>query len=277
MEIAGGKRSHEKSAVISLPFVNLQPSNPTKNYTCLHFAAEEYRKQQQKSILIFDQPLFIKAMDIVFQSDESDMLCMDIMRLGGFYLLMTYVVTSEDDLEDHLRYKLAPYPQSLFDNVTLCTGTKSDIIQAPSDANVLVVETAKTEAKSGRTAVVGTHLIFIHDLMRCDTTYAFYNRGPLSGFKKLQNDRVEAVFYNLNVMQNYVAAAEWGWNVKRGQYSPILSTLSSCAKNCECRRSSLPCSSMTVNVWENSASVEIFRTQKMKSMSTTARPMNLLS
>ncbi|KAJ8888474.1 hypothetical protein PR048_007964 [Dryococelus australis] len=48
MEIAAGKISYEKSAVIPLPFVNLQPSNPASINTCFRFAAEGCRKRQQR-------------------------------------------------------------------------------------------------------------------------------------------------------------------------------------------------------------------------------------
>ncbi|GBN00780.1 hypothetical protein AVEN_126226-1 [Araneus ventricosus] len=71
MRIAAGKRCYEKSAMILLPFVNLQPSIPTSINTCLRFAAEEYRKRQQSCIVTFDLPLFIKHMDIVSQEDET--------------------------------------------------------------------------------------------------------------------------------------------------------------------------------------------------------------
>ncbi|GBN93397.1 hypothetical protein AVEN_189782-1 [Araneus ventricosus] len=64
----------EKSAVIPLPFVILQPSNLTSIYTCLRFADEECRKRQQRYIMTFVQPLFIKAMDIVSQADDTDEL-----------------------------------------------------------------------------------------------------------------------------------------------------------------------------------------------------------
>ncbi|GBM54180.1 hypothetical protein AVEN_64526-1 [Araneus ventricosus] len=91
MEITAGKRCYAKSAVILLAFVNLQPSNPTLIKTCLRFAAEKFRKRQQSCIVTFDQPLFIKAMDIVSQADEIDELSKVIVRLGGFHLLMSYM------------------------------------------------------------------------------------------------------------------------------------------------------------------------------------------
>ncbi|KAJ8897634.1 hypothetical protein PR048_002983 [Dryococelus australis] len=85
------KRSYEKSAVIPCPSSILQNSNPTSVNTCLRFAAEECRKRQQRCIVMFDKPLFIKAMDIVFWADETDELSKMIVRLGGFHLLMSYM------------------------------------------------------------------------------------------------------------------------------------------------------------------------------------------
>ncbi|GBL80795.1 hypothetical protein AVEN_26231-1 [Araneus ventricosus] len=66
------KRLYEKSTVIPLPFVNFQPSNRTSVNTCLCFAVEECRKRQQRCIMTFVQPTFIKAMDIVSQADDTD-------------------------------------------------------------------------------------------------------------------------------------------------------------------------------------------------------------
>ncbi|GBM91898.1 hypothetical protein AVEN_112925-1 [Araneus ventricosus] len=91
MEIAAGKKCYEKSAVMPLPFVNLQPFNPTSINTCLRFAAEEYKKRQQRCIVTFDQSLFIKDMDIVFRADETDELSKVIVKLNRFHLLMSYM------------------------------------------------------------------------------------------------------------------------------------------------------------------------------------------
>ncbi|GBO20054.1 hypothetical protein AVEN_139696-1 [Araneus ventricosus] len=82
-----------KSAVIPLPFVNLQPSNPTSINTYLRFAAEECRKRQQRCIVTFDQSLFFKTMDVVSQAGEIYELCKVIVRLDGFHLLMSYMGT----------------------------------------------------------------------------------------------------------------------------------------------------------------------------------------
>ncbi|GBM61462.1 hypothetical protein AVEN_96571-1 [Araneus ventricosus] len=42
-------------------------------------------------MVTFHQPLFIKAMDIVSQANETDDLSKVIVRLGGFHLLMSYM------------------------------------------------------------------------------------------------------------------------------------------------------------------------------------------
>ncbi|GBM09224.1 hypothetical protein AVEN_226719-1 [Araneus ventricosus] len=79
----------------TLAFVNLQPSNPTSVNTCLCFADGECRKRQQRCIMTFVQPPFIKAVDIVSQADNTDELPQVIVRLGGFHLLMSYVGSVE--------------------------------------------------------------------------------------------------------------------------------------------------------------------------------------
>ncbi|GBN79298.1 hypothetical protein AVEN_78919-1 [Araneus ventricosus] len=91
MEIAAGKRCYDKSAVIPFPVVNLQPSNPTSNNPCLRFAVEECRKQQQRCIVTFYLPLFIRAIDIVPQEDVIDEPSNVIVILGEFHLLMSYM------------------------------------------------------------------------------------------------------------------------------------------------------------------------------------------
>ncbi|GBM27735.1 hypothetical protein AVEN_25354-1 [Araneus ventricosus] len=68
------------------------PSNPTSTNTCLRFAAEECSKRQQRCIVTFYQPLFIKSMDIVSQANETDELSKVIVKLGGFHLHMSYMV-----------------------------------------------------------------------------------------------------------------------------------------------------------------------------------------
>lgn len=91
IKVAARHHEYETSAVIPLPFVNLEPTNLTTINTCVRYAAEECQKRRQKCIVTFDQPLFIKAVDIVSQADETDVLSSVIVRLGGLHLLMSYM------------------------------------------------------------------------------------------------------------------------------------------------------------------------------------------
>ena len=57
---------YETSAVLPLPFVNLDPGNLSIIYTSLLFAVEHCKKDNHPfCIVTFDQPLYAKAMDIV--------------------------------------------------------------------------------------------------------------------------------------------------------------------------------------------------------------------
>lgn len=77
------------SGVEPLPFINMDPSNLSTIYTALLFARRECDKNRQKTCIVtFDQPLFIKAFEIVLSSDDLN----DFMvRLGGFHLLMSFM------------------------------------------------------------------------------------------------------------------------------------------------------------------------------------------
>ena len=80
---------YDTSKVQRLPFINLDPSNSSTIYTALCFAADECLKQKQcHCVVTFDQPLYWKAVNIVEGSEELSSL---IIRLGGFYLLMSYL------------------------------------------------------------------------------------------------------------------------------------------------------------------------------------------
>lgn len=59
-------QAYETSQVEALPFINLDPGNLSTLYTALPFATEECRRCGQDTCLVtFDQPLYIKAVDIV--------------------------------------------------------------------------------------------------------------------------------------------------------------------------------------------------------------------
>lgn len=77
------------SDVVALPFINLDPNNLSTVYTALLFAQSEASKYNRNyCIVTFDQPLFIKAVDIVAASTELSNV---VARLGGFHLLMSFM------------------------------------------------------------------------------------------------------------------------------------------------------------------------------------------
>lgn len=77
------------SDVVALPFINLDPNNLSTVYTALLFAQSEASKYNRNyCIVTFDQPLFIKAVDIITASPE---LANVVARLGGFHLLMSFM------------------------------------------------------------------------------------------------------------------------------------------------------------------------------------------
>ena len=81
--------SYDVSQVDALPFINMDPSNPSTIYTALRFALKESRKYNNKTCFVtFDQPLYIKAVEIVEASQD---LAGVVVRLGGFHLLMSYM------------------------------------------------------------------------------------------------------------------------------------------------------------------------------------------
>lgn len=88
-----GARSMKTSAVLPLPFMNLNSSKPTTIFTVLEFAAGLAAKQgQQNSLATFDKRLFSKAMDVVSQVEAaSSPLKKLFIRLGGFHLHMSFL------------------------------------------------------------------------------------------------------------------------------------------------------------------------------------------
>ena len=84
--------SYNTSEILPLPFVNLDPSNPSTIYTCLLHATEEGEKiGQSKTVVTFDQPLYAKACEMVLAAEPNSPLSHLIIRLGGFYLLKSYL------------------------------------------------------------------------------------------------------------------------------------------------------------------------------------------
>jgi hypothetical protein len=89
MQTAVRSENHHKTRVEILPFINLDPSNPSTIYTALSFAKKEYDLHGINTCFVtFDQPLYIKAAEIVAASKDLPNV---VVRLGGFHLLMSYM------------------------------------------------------------------------------------------------------------------------------------------------------------------------------------------
>ncbi|XP_063235988.1 uncharacterized protein LOC134538524 [Bacillus rossius redtenbacheri] len=81
----------KSSYIMGVPFINLNPSNPSTIFTALCFAAEQCKKRNQTCIVTFDQPLFLKAFEIVSSAEGSSDISKIVLRLGGFHLLMSFM------------------------------------------------------------------------------------------------------------------------------------------------------------------------------------------
>ena len=77
------------SRIEVLPFINLEPSNPSTIYTALCYAQKLCDDNNLRvCIVTFDQPLYQKASEIVASSNQLQTV---VVRLGGFHLLMSYM------------------------------------------------------------------------------------------------------------------------------------------------------------------------------------------
>ena len=101
--------TYEKSSVLKLPIIDLDPSNPTCLYSTLRFVEDQAAKIGIKTPCItFDQPLWYKAVGII-ENERLNVVC----RLGGFHLLMSFLgsigfLMGGSGLEDLLENIYAP-------------------------------------------------------------------------------------------------------------------------------------------------------------------------
>src|SRR6218665_758195 len=92
MQIAIRSRNHEKTRVQILPFIHLDPSNPSTIYTALCFAknqCELHHVSRRTCFVTFDQPPYAKAVEIVAAS--SDLANVGVRLGGSIYLCPTWV------------------------------------------------------------------------------------------------------------------------------------------------------------------------------------------
>ena len=80
---------YEKSKIEILPFINQDPSNLNTIYSA-HYFAQQLTERHGLGIspVTFDQPLYIKAVEIDMSSPDLPNI---FVLLGGFHLLMSYM------------------------------------------------------------------------------------------------------------------------------------------------------------------------------------------
>jgi len=74
-----------------LPFIYQVASNYNTIYTTLKYALDNRKRYGHACIVTFDQPLYIKAREIVAASPNTSELSKIVVRLGGFHLLMSFL------------------------------------------------------------------------------------------------------------------------------------------------------------------------------------------
>lgn len=90
MEQITASKDYDRSRIICLPFINDPPTQIDTIYTSLLMASEKCKQLNQKMCFVtFDQPLYLKARDIVANGDPE--LNNIIVRLGGFHLAMSFM------------------------------------------------------------------------------------------------------------------------------------------------------------------------------------------
>ena len=71
--------------------IYLDPGDTLCIYSTLHFVTAQAKPYDVTPVMIFDQPLYWKAMMVIrYQPDDSDLKCM-VLRLGGFHMQMSFL------------------------------------------------------------------------------------------------------------------------------------------------------------------------------------------
>ena len=77
------------SRIEILPFLNHNPTQPDTIYSALFYAQSLTEKYHLgMSYFTFDQPLYVKAADIIQASPDITSI---FVRLGGFHMIMSYM------------------------------------------------------------------------------------------------------------------------------------------------------------------------------------------
>jgi len=80
-----------KSSVLFLPMIDLDPSNESCVYSTLCFVADQAGKYGATPVVTFDQPLWMKAQQIVDSESSTSRIKQTVVRLGGFHMQMSFL------------------------------------------------------------------------------------------------------------------------------------------------------------------------------------------
>ena len=84
MQMAVKGENHHKSRIDILPFIKMDPNQPDTIYSALSYAQSLCDKQKLGiAPVTLDQPLYIKAVDILASIQPSPDLDKVVVRLGG--------------------------------------------------------------------------------------------------------------------------------------------------------------------------------------------------
>lgn len=166
MQCAVRGDNHERSNIQILPFVNQDPSQPDTIYSALCFA-QKLSEEHGLGVcpVTFDQPLYIKATEIVKSSPTQ--LNNIVIRLGGFHLLMSYMgsvgyVMGGSGLEDLWETVYAPntvihmmtghaYARALRAHLLSSVAIMSNLLETPgclSNVNLTHIQAVHTDLLS---------------------------------------------------------------------------------------------------------------------------------
>ena len=82
------KKHPGKSSILYLPMIDMYPGDKTCILSTLEFILKLSIKENKTPIITFDQPLYWKASEIIFDSPESDNLRRIVLMLGSFHTFM---------------------------------------------------------------------------------------------------------------------------------------------------------------------------------------------
>ena len=85
-------RHQDKSSVLFLPTIDMNPSDVTCVSPTLHFVSEHAKQHGiANPIVTFDQPLWLKAFNIIQTEPANSELRKVIVRLGAFHAEMSFL------------------------------------------------------------------------------------------------------------------------------------------------------------------------------------------